>query len=38
VEEQTKALEDKSLSREDRNEMEQRLKLYREKKPYREDE
>jgi tetratricopeptide (TPR) repeat protein len=35
VEEQTKALEDKSLDREDRDKMEQRLKLYREKKPYR---
>ncbi len=35
VEEQPKALEDKSLDREDRDKMEQRLKLYREKKPYR---
>jgi tetratricopeptide (TPR) repeat protein len=35
VEEQTKALEDKSLDREDRTKMEQWLKLYREKKPYR---
>jgi tetratricopeptide (TPR) repeat protein len=35
VAEQTKALEDKSLDREDRDKMEQRLKLYGEEKPYR---
>jgi tetratricopeptide (TPR) repeat protein len=35
VAEQRKALEDKSLDSEDRAKMEQRLKLYREEKPYR---
>jgi tetratricopeptide (TPR) repeat protein len=35
VAEQTKELENKSLDREDRAKMEQRLKLYRDKQPYR---
>ncbi len=38
VTEQTRAVEDKSLDREDRARMEQRLKLYRDKKPYRDQE
>jgi hypothetical protein len=38
VAEQTRALEDRSLDREDRVKMEQRLKLYRDKKPYRDQE
>jgi tetratricopeptide (TPR) repeat protein len=35
VQQQTKALEDKSIDKEDRAKMEERLKLYRDKKPYR---
>ena len=38
VAEQTRVLEDKSLDREDRAKMQQRLKLYRDKKPYRDQE
>ncbi len=38
VSEQRKALEDKSLSKDSRKEMEARLELYKAKKPYRDDE
>jgi hypothetical protein len=37
IAEQTKAVADKSLDREDRESMEKRLNLYKQKKPYRDE-